>query len=179
VISLSFWFSSFSAHSCCWISRTVPVPDYFCPRRVRKCSTSRCNFPTSSLLVAATSFLFSTMSTSLARSANFSVLTVSSIAEVEGLIVAMSSVLVLTPSESCRRRVSLESRYGMWVCSDFASPLMTYPSVDRDLLMFFISSRCAPSIAVSNFSDPAKSQRLTFARLNSPFLFAFSDSTSI
>ena len=34
-----------------------------------------------------------------------------------GEMVAMMQVLVRPPSESASRRVSLESRYGMWPCS--------------------------------------------------------------
>lgn len=67
---------------------------------------------------------------------------------------------------SCRIRVSLESRYGMW----FVLPggpqvraFITFPRADRDLLMVLASSRTRPSAPVfSAFSDPAKSTRTNF-----------------
>lgn len=73
-------------------------------------------------------------------------------------------------SASCKSRVSLESRYGMW----FALPgkphvraFITFPRAERDLLMVLASSRTFPSAPVfSAFSEPAKSTRINLPVLN-------------
>ena len=40
---------------------------------------------------------------------------------------------------SCRSRVSLESRYGMWRDRPSTSALITFPRADRDRLILFAS----------------------------------------
>ena len=72
-----------------------------------------------------------------------------------------------TPTRaSCRIRVSLESRYGMWFalpCGLQVKAFITFPSAERDLLIVLASSRSFPSAPVfSTFSDPAKSTRINF-----------------
>ena len=83
----------------------------------------------------------------------------------DGLTVAMMHVLALPPSDSCRMRVSFDSRYGTcawWSVSD----VMTRPSVSSDWLImpasFFLSS-FAPLRPM--FSLPARSTRLSVPRL--------------
>uniref|UniRef100_A0A182J2R4 Uncharacterized protein n=1 Tax=Anopheles atroparvus TaxID=41427 RepID=A0A182J2R4_ANOAO len=69
-------------------------------------------------------------------------------------------VRALPPSDSCRMRVSFESRYGMCVLLPSARAEITLPSADSDLLMFFASSSTVPSAPVfDTFSEPARSTR--------------------
>lgn len=73
---------------------------------------------------------------------------------------------------SCRIRVSLESRYGMWNAlpgEPQVRAFITFPRAERDLLMVLASSRTFPSAPVfSAFSDPAKSTRSNFPALTLP-----------
>ena len=80
------------------------------------------------------------------------------------------TVLVLPPSESCSRRVSLESRYGM--CYDFleetpsTSALMTFPKAVSDRLILMPSFIVWPVAPVFEFlSDPARSTRFSLPAL--------------
>ena len=59
-------------------------------------------------------------------------------------MLAHISVFELPPSESCSRRVSLEFLYG--TCDPFPSARaeMTFPSVDKDQLIFEASFRRKP-----------------------------------
>ena len=63
------------------------------------------------------------------------------------------------PSESCRKYVSFELRYG--TCLSFrASAAMTSPSDDSDLLMFCASFSRSPVASVrERRSEPARSTR--------------------
>lgn len=65
--------------------------------------------------------------------ANFNVLKLSLNESKAGDTIAIIVVLQLPPRESSNRRVSLESRYGMWFL-DFKSvnAAMTLPSADSD-----------------------------------------------
>lgn len=54
-----------------------------------------------------------------------------------------------------RMCVSLESRYGTWVFPFVVSALMQLPKAERDLLMFFASSKVLPLAPVlDTFSEP-------------------------
>lgn len=67
---------------------------------------------------------------------------------------------------SCRMRVSLESRYGMWFAlldEPLVRAFITFPKAESDLLMVFASSRTLPSAPVlSAFSEPARSTSISF-----------------
>lgn len=69
-------------------------------------------------------------------------------------------------SASCRMRVSLESRYGMWfalLVEPLVRAFITFPKAESDLLIVFASSRTLPSAPVlSAFSEPARSTRISF-----------------
>mmetsp|Transcript_15612 Transcript_15612/g.31837 ORF Transcript_15612/g.31837 Transcript_15612/m.31837 type:complete len:204 (-) Transcript_15612:446-1057(-) len=109
-----------------------------------------------------------------ARSANLSVLIVSSRQSEAGESVAMSTVLEFPPRLSCSKRVSLLSLYGTWPMMASGSFSMAFafllsaamhrPSVYRLRLMLVSSSICSfsnfLSFLVSHFSLPAKSTRL-------------------
>ena len=76
---------------------------------------------------------------------------------------AIITVFVLPPSESCSRRVSFESRYGM--CCDFPSTSadMTFPSALSERLIFVASfSRSPLACVLLCRSEPAKSTRFSF-----------------
>jgi hypothetical protein len=92
-----------------------------------------------------------------------------------------SVVRELPPSDSCRMRVSFESRYGMcFACArrqrcararacaprlafESVSALMTMPSAESDLLIFLASSSVWPDAPVlPTFSEPARSTRYRF-----------------
>lgn len=67
-------------------------------------------------------------------------------------------VLVLPPKESCNKRVSFESLYGM--CWDFPSTNadMTLPRADNDKLILFASFNLSPVACVLDCRyEPAKS----------------------
>ena len=65
----------------------------------------------------------------------------------------------ISPRESCRRKVSLELRKGMWFCLTLKA-WMTSPRHERDLLMFWASFRRVPSAPdLLTRSDPARSTR--------------------
>ncbi len=54
------------------------------------------------------------------------------------------SVLVLPPREDCRRRVSLESLYGMCLDLPSTSADMTLPRADKDRLILVASFNLSP-----------------------------------
>ena len=102
----------------------------------------------------------------LARCAYRRVDNVSSQLQFAGEHAAIITVLVLPPRESCRRRVSLESRYGM--CCDFpsTSELMTLPRAVNDRLILMPSFIVQPVAPVFEFlSEPARSTRFSFPAL--------------
>lgn len=57
-------------------------------------------------------------------------------------------VLAFPPSDSCKIRVSFESRYGMCDLLPSANAEITFPKADNDLLIFLASSRTVPSAPV-------------------------------
>ena len=66
-------------------------------------------------------------------------------------------VLLLPPRQFCRRCVSLEFLYGTWEFF-WARAMMTFPRLDRDLLMFWASVSLIPSLPLSlTLSLPARS----------------------
>ena len=92
----------------------------------------------------------------------------------------MSVVFALPPNDSCKILVNLLSLYG--TCVDYWSEkllrkrtllsvnaLMTFPSADRDLLIFLASSRFWPEAPVlPTFSEPAKSTNASLPTLRDP-----------
>lgn len=65
------------------------------------------------------------------------------------------TVLELPPKESCSSRVSLEFLYGMWVLFPSTKAEMTFPSTERDWLIFVASFRRVPAAWVLLcLSDP-------------------------
>lgn len=57
-------------------------------------------------------------------------------------------VRAFPPKDSCKIRVNFESRYGMWVFLSSAKADITFPKADKDLLIFFASSKTVPSAPV-------------------------------
>ena len=96
-----------------------------------------------------------------------SVESVSSADIADGETVAITHVLHRPPSDSCNRRVSFESRYGMrspLAFPPFFNSVMTLPSVNNLWLMFLRSrsletSRSEPRDPPADLahSDPARS----------------------
>ena len=75
---------------------------------------------------------------------------------------ATMTVFVLPPSESCRSRVSFESRYGMCCDLPSTSAEMQLPSAERDRLILVASLSRSPLACVLDWrSEPAKSTRLS------------------
>ncbi len=71
---------------------------------------------------------------------------------------ATMTVRVFPPRESCRRRVSLESRYGIWELFPSTSAEMTLPRADKDQFMLVSSLNLSPVAPVLfSLSLPAKS----------------------
>mmetsp|Transcript_1815 Transcript_1815/g.4731 ORF Transcript_1815/g.4731 Transcript_1815/m.4731 type:complete len:229 (+) Transcript_1815:121-807(+) len=103
-----------------------------------------------------------------ARAAKPRVLSVSAASDWLALTAAISTALALPPRESCRMWVSLESRYG--TCGEPCTRFMiTWPSVESDLLMEEASLRRCPIAAVRAWrSLPARSTRLSVACLRRP-----------
>ena len=143
--------------------------------------TSLWSFYTSASSLALISFRFTRCMTHLARSANFKVEIVSSMCSANGETVATRYVWVFPPTESWRRRVSLDSRKGTCGCAlEEESYWITFPRVVRDRLMFLSSSKCFACISSSllTFSEPAKSPRFSFERFSMPLESTWSVSTS-
>jgi hypothetical protein len=72
-------------------------------------------------------------------------------------MVQMTEMRALPCKLGWRRRVSLESRYGMCPTLSSVSLAMTVPNVKRDLLMYAPSRRLSADEAA--FSEPARSIR--------------------
>ena len=123
-------------------------------------------------------FTFTAFLMFLALCAYLSVFSVSSKFVSTGETHATTHVRELPPSESCRRRVSLESRYGTCVLRPFvwdfptptrfvSSPLsaaMTFPSAKSPLLILMLSWNRDPVARVFLFrSEPARSTRWNLA----------------
>eukprot|EP00976_Prorocentrum_cordatum_P031274 636290-Prorocentrum_minimum.AAC.1 len=73
-------------------------------------------------------------------------------------MLTMSEVRAEPPKLSLRRRVSLESRYGMCAGLGSVREKMHFPSAVSDRLMNFASSSMCPSDPLFDIrSDPAKS----------------------
>lgn len=75
-------------------------------------------------------------------------------------------VFVLPPNESCNKRVSLESRYGMWWVLPSTNADITLPNALNDKLIFvayFIPSPVAP-VLLARY-EPAKSTKFNFDAL--------------
>mmetsp|Transcript_9298 Transcript_9298/g.23508 ORF Transcript_9298/g.23508 Transcript_9298/m.23508 type:complete len:316 (-) Transcript_9298:238-1185(-) len=102
-----------------------------------------------------------------ARAAKPRVLSVSAASDWLALTAAISTALALPPRESCRMWVSLESRYG--TCGEPCTRFMiTWPSVESDLLMEEASLRRCPIAAVRAWrSLPARSTRCILAASDS------------
>mmetsp|Transcript_14371 Transcript_14371/g.26435 ORF Transcript_14371/g.26435 Transcript_14371/m.26435 type:complete len:205 (+) Transcript_14371:218-832(+) len=64
--------------------------------------------------------------------------------------------------ESCKRRVSFESRHGIWVRLGSANAATHLPRADKERLIHVSSCMATPDILARgcNFSDPAKSTKL-------------------
>lgn len=79
---------------------------------------------------------------------------------------AIIIVLVLPPSESWSKRVSFESRYGMWWVLPSTKAEITLPNALNDkfiLVAYFIPSPVAPVLLA--LSEPARSTRFNLAAL--------------
>ena len=91
---------------------------------------------------------------------NLSVLIDSDSLKIEGEQVMISVVLELPPNESYKILVSLESLYGTCVLFPSVSELMTFPSTESDVLIFFASFKRWPYAWVfDTFSEPARSTK--------------------
>ena len=123
-------------------------------------------------------FTFTVFLMFLALVAYLSVFSVSSKLVSTGETHATTHVFEFPPSESCRRRVSFESRYGTCVrgvlsaetpppprfASSPLSAAMTFPSANSPLLMLMLSWNRDPVALVFLFrSDPARSTRWNLA----------------
>lgn len=76
-------------------------------------------------------------------------------------------VLVLPPNESCNKRVSLESLYGIWCVFPSTKADITLPRALSDKLIlaaYFMPSPVAPVLLC--LYEPAKSTRLSLPTLN-------------
>ena len=75
-----------------------------------------------------------------------------------GVTLQIITVTALPPRLSCRRRVSLDDRYGICVTRFDVSALITFPSALSERLMFAPSRSRSPTvIAASDRSEPARS----------------------
>jgi len=109
-----------------------------------------------------------------ARSANFKVDIVSSEWSSKGLTAAIKVVLVFPPRLSCKSLVIFESLYD--ICDllfPWARAWITFPRLLKLRLIRLSSSKCSLPMDSSLwiFSDPAKSQRLSFPRKSIPLAF--------
>jgi hypothetical protein len=91
---------------------SVTLPLFLSVRSSFRYWTSLCSFCTSASSFALISFLRTRCMTHLARSANLSVLIVSSMLSITGDTVAIRKVFVLPPRESCNSLVSFDSLNG-------------------------------------------------------------------
>ena len=83
-------------------------------------------------------------------------------------MVAIMAVEAVPPSESCRRRVSLLSRYGTCGDDGSASAAMTFPNADRLVLMLFASDNRVPfEIVLRTLSDPTEGNSIRMKTTNS------------
>ena len=145
------------------------------PSALRSAFTATCATCATAL---GSRFTFTAFLMFLALCAYLSVFSVSSKFVSTGETHATTHVRELPPSESCRRRVSLESRYGTCVLRPFvwdfptptrfvSSPLsaaMTFPSAKSPLLMLMLSWNRDPVARVFLFrSEPARSTRWNLA----------------
>mmetsp|Transcript_42921 Transcript_42921/g.86774 ORF Transcript_42921/g.86774 Transcript_42921/m.86774 type:complete len:269 (-) Transcript_42921:160-966(-) len=140
--------------------------------RLRSSSSARSRFSSRSYFRnndfwSRSSFTFASFLMFLARFANFRVLKLSAKASNAGLIMAIMVVRQFPPSESSKMRVSLLSRYGMWLRPrGSVKALMTFPSAERDWLIFLDSSRRCPVAPDSRTrSLPAKSTKFSLPTL--------------
>mmetsp|Transcript_22175 Transcript_22175/g.48668 ORF Transcript_22175/g.48668 Transcript_22175/m.48668 type:complete len:239 (-) Transcript_22175:836-1552(-) len=120
-------------------------------------STAACSFWLSSRMSTSSRILvvFSIFS---ARCPNCSADDVSLMCARSGEMLTMREVRAVPPKESLRRRVSLESRYGMCAGLGSVSEYMHLPSAVSDRLMNFASSSMCPSDPLFDIlSEPAKS----------------------
>ena len=86
---------------------------------------------------------------------------------------ATMMVLAFPPRESCSRRVSFESLYGMWLLLFSTNAEITMPRVESERLILFASFNRSPSAPVLLCrSLPARSTKLSFPTLY--FFFASS-----
>jgi hypothetical protein len=75
---------------------------------------------------------------------------------------ATITVFVLPPSESCSKRVSFESRYGMCALLPSTRAEMQLPSAESDRLIFVASLSRSPVACVFDcLSEPARSTKLS------------------
>ena len=79
--------------------------------------------------------------------------------------VTIKVVLKFPPNDSCNIRVNLESQYEMWSCFN-ESWLITFPSVDRERLIYFVSCCNDSDVHHESFSLPAKSTKFKVARFS-------------
>ena len=94
------------------------------------------------------SLIFTSFFIFFALFAYFNVERLSSKLYAEGPILAIITVLVLPPKESCKRRVSWESLYGTWVGLELTKFWMTKPRVVRDKLMLIACYLSLPDTPV-------------------------------
>ena len=79
----------------------------------------------------------------------------------------IKQVFEFPPSDSESIRVSFDFLYGMWFVFLSVSAFITLPSVVRDWLMLFASSRVCPSAPVFEIrSEPAKSTKYSLPILH-------------
>ena len=170
---------SCSSRSCCVASRSRSLPFWSTSvasaaralSAAASCSLSSCScasywasneFSTAAPLAVRLTRAW--LRIALARDANCSVVTVSSSAPPYGETHAIIAVRQLPPSESCRMRVSFESRYGTCTLRPLASHSvdMTLASAESDRLIFFDSSSRSPLSPMNAArSLPARSTRLS------------------
>lgn len=78
-------------------------------------------------------------------------------------MLAIISVLVFPPKESCNIRVNFEFRNGTWPTFQETKTLITFPRADSDKLILLASFKCCPLACVLDYlSDPAKSIKCNF-----------------
>ena len=79
--------------------------------------------------------------------------------------VTIKVVLKFPPNDSCNIRVSFESRYEIWSCF-YESWLITFPKVDKERLICFVSCYNDSEVRHESFSLPAKSTKFKVARFS-------------
>mmetsp|Transcript_58356 Transcript_58356/g.94335 ORF Transcript_58356/g.94335 Transcript_58356/m.94335 type:complete len:212 (-) Transcript_58356:152-787(-) len=144
-------------------SLSSSTAESFWAKSCRRLAISSCS--TRIIFAFLSSFMTTLLTIFLHLEAYLNVLTVSMLSTSLGLMVATIMVLEFPPRLSFRSHVSFVSRYGMcsfWPASMSASLAMTFPSAERDLLIFTASLSSLPSTPdLFTRSLPAKSTKLT------------------